>query len=117
MKETFSEIIRKLKNRKSHAELTKKVFDNEDGRELLKIWLTAYGITKYTQTVNEEQRIRKDEGQRFVHSILRNLAMSEDELLEQSIRKYQEKKKNLEEEADEPIPERFLRSNITDGDV
>lgn len=61
-------------------ELTLSVFDNPDGLELLGHYMASAGITAWIQSPNEEARIRKDELQRFVHSILLNLAMTPDQI-------------------------------------
>ena len=92
---TLAEKIRALKNKKTNSELTKAVFDTSGGRALLSIWLKSSGITNYVASSENEALIRKDERQRFIHSIIKNMAMTEDELLEQAIKQYQEKQKKL----------------------
>jgi hypothetical protein len=92
---TLAEKIRALKNKKTNSELTKEVFDTPEGRSLLGIWLKSAGITSYVSSNEREALIRKDERQRFIHSIIKNMAMTEDELLEQAINQYQEKQKKL----------------------
>ena len=66
-------------------ETTVSVFDNEDGLRLLEVFMAEAGITSWKHAPTEEARIRKDELQRFVHSILKNLAMTPDQIREAAI--------------------------------
>jgi len=70
-------------------ELTVSVLDNPDGLKLVEHWMAAAGITSWQHSPNEEARIRKDELQRFVHGILKNLAMTPDQIREAAIARHE----------------------------
>jgi hypothetical protein len=72
-------------------ELTVTVFNNPAGLELLGHYMAAAGITAWRQSPNEEDRIRKDEYQRIVHSIISNLAMTPDQIREAAIARHENK--------------------------
>lgn len=63
-------------------ELSQAVFDTPHGRELLHVWMVSAGLSNYQPATTEEERIRKDERQRFVLSVINSLAMTPDQIRE-----------------------------------
>jgi hypothetical protein len=72
-------------------ELTVKVFNSPEGMELLGHWMALAGITNWIQPVNQEHMIRLNEHQRFVHAILKNLAMTPDQIREATIARQEQR--------------------------
>jgi hypothetical protein len=72
-------------------ELCLKVFDNPNGIALIDYWMSMAGITAYMACPNQEAMIRRDELQRFMHSILQNLAMTPDQIRASAIARHQQR--------------------------
>lgn len=79
----FHPLDEPIQNKPSRVrELAQQVFDTPQGRELLHVWMISAGLSNYQPATTEEERIRKDERQRFVLSVINSLAMTPDQIRE-----------------------------------